>query len=292
MKKRILAALLAAVILLTLAGCANNKADAPAPDTTRPTVTATAETTGTAESDTDTEHTEEKKNSTAEETKPAETTETQEPSESVTEPTETVPAETKPQTTKKPESESKPAETVPKETEQKPTETKPAETKPPQTETTTTPKEETTEPPVQVTDEPKITEQPVTSEPPKQTTEEPRGTEPPETTAPITEPVPKSIYDAPFDIEQIRAELIAVGESMGMRHRTAYKDGTVITPDNSSWELPITANASFSGAVLKRSLHDYVSSYDEYELYGGEPITDFTIYVKQTADDYEFYFLH
>ena len=61
MKKRILTALLAAVILLTLAGCANNKADAPAPDTTRPTVTTTVETTGTAESDTDTEHTEEKK---------------------------------------------------------------------------------------------------------------------------------------------------------------------------------------------------------------------------------------
>lgn len=42
MKKRILAALLAAVIPLTLAGCANNKADAPAPDTIRPTATATA----------------------------------------------------------------------------------------------------------------------------------------------------------------------------------------------------------------------------------------------------------
>ena len=144
MKKRILAALLAAVILLTLAGCANNKADAPAPDTTRPTVTTTVETTGTAESDTDTEHTEEKKNSTAEETKPAETTKTQEPSESVTEQTETKPAETKPQTTEKPESESKPAETVPKETEQKPTETKPAETKPSQTEPTTPPKTEET----------------------------------------------------------------------------------------------------------------------------------------------------
>ena len=141
MKKRILAALLAAVILLTLAGCANNKADAPAPDTTRPTVTTTVETTGTAESDTDTEHTEEKKNSTAEETKPAETTKTQEPSESVTEQTETKPAATKPQTTEKPE---QIPETVPKETEQKPTETKPAETKPSQTEPTTPPKTEET----------------------------------------------------------------------------------------------------------------------------------------------------
>ena len=291
MTKRILAALLATVILLTLAGCAN-KAETPAPDTTVQSVTTTAGTTGAAESDMDTEHTEEKKNSTAEETKPAETNETKEPSESVTEPTETRPAETKPQTTVTTEPESKPTGTKPLVTEPKVEETKPAETKPPQTETTTPPKEETTEPPVQVTEEPITTEQPVTSEPSKQTAEEARETEPPETTATITEPVPKSIYDAPFDIEHIRAELIAVGESMGMRHRTAYKDGTVITPDNSSWELPITANASFSGAVLKRSLHDYVSSYNEYELYGGEPITDFTIYVKQTADGYEFYFLH
>lgn len=291
MTKRILAALLATVILLTLAGCAN-KAETPAPENTVQSVTTTAETTGTAESDTATEHTEEKNNGTAEETKPAETSKTQEPSESVTELTETEPAEVKPQTTVTTEPESKPTETKPSVTEPTPTETKPAETKPPQTETTTTPKEETTEPPIQVTEEPITTEQPVTSEPPKHTAEEPRETEPSETTAPITEPVLKSIYDDPFDIEQIRAELIAVGESMGMRHRTAYKDGTVITPDNSSWELPITANASFSGAVLKRSLYDYVSSYDEYELYGGEPITDFTIYVKQTADGYEFYFLH
>ena len=130
MKKRILAALLAAVILLTLAGCANNKADAPAPDTTRPTVTTTVETTGTAESDTDTEHTEEKKNSTAEETKPAETTKTQEPSESVIEQTETKPTETKPAETKPSQTEP----TTPPKTEEtkvtEPTETEPAVTMP------------------------------------------------------------------------------------------------------------------------------------------------------------------
>ena len=122
-------------------------------------------------------------------------------------------------------------------------------------------------------------------------------TEPTETTADTTtsEPTPEPIktpYDTPFDIEQISAELVALGESMGMTHRTEYKDSTVITPDNSSWELPITANSSFCREMLKRSLRDYVLSYAEYHLYGGEPITHFTIYVLPLSDGYEIYFLH
>lgn len=114
-----------------------------------------------------------------------------------------------------------------------------------------------------------------------------------ETTA--SEPTPEPVrtpYDVPFDIEQIKAELVTLGESMGMTHRTAYKDGEIITPDNSSWELPITANSSFCGGMLKRSLHDYVLSYAEYHLYGGDPITNFTIYVLPLSDGYEIYFLH
>lgn len=116
-----------------------------------------------------------------------------------------------------------------------------------------------------------------------------------ETTGPAkttTVSIPKSPYDMPIDIEAIKNELIVLGESMGMTHRTAYKDGTIITPDNSSWELPITANSSFSGEMLKRSLWDYVLSYAEYHLYGGEPITHFTIYVLPLSDGYEIYFLH
>ena len=136
------------------------------------------------------------------------------------------------------------------------------------------------------------TEPPKQTEPPRQTSAMSEETESTEITVAVTEVPQKSIYEPPFDIEQIQAELIAAGESMGMRHRTVYRDGTVITPDNSSWELPIFANASFSGNVLRRSLYDYVTSYGEYELYGSEPITDFTIYVKQTPDGYEFYFLH
>lgn len=186
MKKRILAALLAAVIILTLAGCANNKADAPAPHTTRPTVTSTVETTGTAESDTDTEHTEEKKNSTAEETKPAETTENKEPSESVTESEETKPAETKP-------AEIKPTQT--ESTEQpKVEETKP-ETKPTESET----------PPKQTEENPKETKPEVT-EPPK-VTEPPAQTQQPE----VTEPEKESFTEA--DHKRIIAEVTAYANS-------------------------------------------------------------------------------
>ncbi len=110
--------------------------------------------------------------------------------------------------------------------------------------------------------------------------------------AETTVPVPKSPYDMPFDIEKIKNELIILGESMGMKHKTAYKDGTTITPDNSSWEMPITVSASFCGNTLKRSLYDYISSYAEHELYGGEPITDFTIYVESIDGGYLIYFLH
>ncbi|MBR6558052.1 MAG: hypothetical protein IKT70_03475 [Clostridia bacterium] len=187
--------------------------------------------------------------------------------------------------------------------------TEDTETTPPATETTS--KEPTTEKAEETTVYPETTGETVKQEettPPETT----RETEPSHTTTPedtkqqaeptetttetsASEPTPEPVntpFDAPFDIEQIKTELIALGESMGMTHRTAYKDGTVITPDNSSWELPITANSSFCGEMLKRSLRDYVLSYAEYYLYGGEPITHFTIYVLPLSDGYEIYFLH
>ena len=115
-----------------------------------------------------------------------------------------------------------------------------------------------------------------------------------ETTGPAdtTVSIPKSPYDMPIDIEAIKNELIILGENMGMKHKTVYKDGTTVTPDNSSWEMPITVSASFFGDALKIGLYDYVSSYAEYELYGGEPITDFTIYVESIEGGYLIYFLH
>lgn len=136
--------------------------------------------------------------------------------------------------------------------------------------------------------------------PPPVTSEHIKETAPPETTKPAetttvveTEPpTAKSAYDMPFDIEQIRSDLISYGQSLGFRHRTSYKDGTVVTPDNSSWEMPIVASSSFSSESLKRSLYDYVSSYVEYEIYGGEPVADFTIYIRSISGGYEIYFLH
>ena len=230
-KAKMLAALLAGLITLSLAGCAADKANDHTESGAVSTESSITVTDSTAEP-------------TAESSLPAST-------ESTTEST----------TEKEKKSSTAPADSG------KPETAKPADTEPP------------TAPPKQ-------------TEPPRQTSAMSEETESTETTVAVTEASPKSIYDPPFDIEQIQAELIATGESMGMRHRTVYRDGTVITPDNSSWELPIFANASFGGNALRRSLYDYVTSYGEYELYGSEPITDFTIYVKQTPDGYEFYFLH
>lgn len=230
-KTKMLAALLAGLITLSLAGCGADKANDHTESGAVSTESSITVTDSTAEP-------------TAESSLPAST-------ESTTEST----------TEKEKKSSTAPADSG------KPETAKPADTEPP------------TAPPKQ-------------TEPPRQTSAMSEETESTETTVAVTEASPKSIYDPPFDIEQIQAELIATGESMGMRHRTVYRDGTVITPDNSSWELPIFANASFGGNALRRSLYDYVTSYGEYELYGSEPITDFTIYVKQTPDGYEFYFLH
>ena len=63
----------------------------------------------------------------------------------------------------------------------------------------------------------------------------PETPEPPTKTETPTEPVkPKTAYDYAFDIEAIRSDLIAIGESMGLTHITS-DDGTEITPSNSSW---------------------------------------------------------
>lgn len=155
MKRKITAALLAMLILISLAGCGNQESKLPT-EATDQTVSATAETeTPPTDTVSDTEHTE-KEISSTEQTAPAEQS-TTEPSES-----ETEPEETKPQTeqTQKPADttgeETKPTETVIKETEAKTEETKPVETTPTQTETTDPPKTEETTPETETT-EPVVT---------------------------------------------------------------------------------------------------------------------------------------
>lgn len=122
----------------------------------------------------------------------------------------------------------------------------------------------------------------------------PATTEPPTKTETPTEPVkPKTAYDYAFDIEAIRSDLIAVGQSMGLTHITS-DDGTEITPSNSSWATPVTASKSFQGENLKRKLTDYVQSMPSIlSAYGGAAIKYFTIYVEPLdGGSYRIYFLY
>jgi len=174
---RILAAILATVILLTLAGCGTSTQEqAPVPDGTTQSVSASLPT--VTDSTSDTEHTDEK-NSTTEQTSAAVTDETTEPYESETEPEATQPAvTTKPQTEKPAEETTAPETTEPTQTTEK-EETKPVTTEPP---TTTAPPEATNP----STEEPKETE-PAETEPTEST--EPAVTTPARPTASEIEPL-------------------------------------------------------------------------------------------------------
>lgn len=103
-----------------------------------------------------------------------------------------------------------------------------------------------------------------------------------------TPPQPKSIYDYEFDVDAIRAELIAVGEGMGLTHSGD------LTPDTASWSTPVTASADFQGASLERRLKDYVQSMPGLiTAYGGNQIEYFTIYAEPLGGgSYRFYFLY
>lgn len=144
-----------------------------------------------------------------------------------------------------------------------------------------TPKPETPKA-VEPTPEPK-------PETPQQPTPEPVQTAPPQETTPATEePAPKSIYDFEFDISAIRAELIAVGEAMGLTHSGD------LTPDGASWSTPVTASSDFQGANLERRLKDYVQSMPGLiTAFGGNQIEYFTIYAEPLGGgSYRFYFLY
>ena len=171
----------------------------------------------------------------------------------------------------------------------------------PQTSSPTTkePKPESTKPSEKKT-EPAKTEvkQPQKSEnKPQEKTDAPKAPEtpePPTKTETPTEPVkPKTAYDYAFDIEAIRSDLIAIGESMGLTHITS-DDGTEITPSNSSWATPVTASRSFQGENLKRKLTDYVQSMPSIlSAYGGATIEYFTIYIEPLdGGSYRIYFLY
>lgn len=143
---------------------------------------------------------------------------------------------------------------------------------------------------VEPTPEPKPTptQQPTPPPAEEKPTPEPVPTEPPQETTPPDESMPKSIYDYEFDISAIRAELIAVGEEMGLTH-----SGDLM-PNNASWATPVTASETFQGERLERQLKDYVRSMPELiTAYGGNPIQYFTIYAEPLGGgSYRIYFLY
>lgn len=157
----------------------------------------------------------------------------------------------------------------PKETEQVSVQTSASQDEPPQkteSETPTVTPETETPPPV-----PPVQTETTESTPPQETPSQ-----------------PKSIYDYEFDISAIRAELIAVGEGMGLTHSGD------LTPDTASWSTPVTASADFQGANLERRLKDYVRSMPGLiTAYGGNQIEYFTIYAEPLGGgSYRFYFLY
>lgn len=108
-----------------------------------------------------------------------------------------------------------------------------------------------------------------------------------------TKIVEKSIYDYAFDIEEIKLELIKIGQGMGLTHITE-DDGITKNPNNSSWSDPVRASSDFQGKRLERALKDYVSSMPILiKAYGGGDIKTFTIYVENNGNgNYTFYFLY
>ena len=117
-------------------------------------------------------------------------------------------------------------------------------------------------------------------------------TEPPLVVEITPEPI-KSIYDYEFNITDIRMELVSIGESMGLKHITE-NNGIPITPDNSSWALPVTASQKLQGKQLESSLKNYVKSMpDLIAMYGGDQLQYFTIYIEPLGGgSYKIYFLY
>lgn len=104
-------------------------------------------------------------------------------------------------------------------------------------------------------------------------------TEPPAETNP---------YSYPFDIDAIKKDLMNYGESLGMKHRTHYSDGTIISQDNGSYELPVYISKDSTAWVIKKALYEQLDYY--YNAYHAE---FFTIYIEAYDDsEYQIYSIY
>ena len=125
---------------------------------------------------------------------------------------------------------------------------------------------------------PKPTPKPTPAPTPKPT--------PKPTPAPTPRPTPtpqKSIWQWPIsasDRDAIYAELVAYGQSLGLRH-LAVDDGIVKTPDNSSWAAPTTINQSSNPNFVQIGLKNDIKYLPQMvEDYGGGKIDYFIVYVE------------
>ena len=139
------------------------------------------------------------------------------------------------------------------------------------------------------TEAPKQTE---SAEPPKQDapTEPPTPTEPPAPveTEPPVETQPKTAYDYEFDINAIRADCIAIGQSIG------YTLNTSLNPQNATWWNPVTASESNQGSTLRSALEQYIRFHTVANLsaYGMDEITEFNICCESRGGgSYAIYFV-
>ena len=283
MKTKLLIAAIVCALLISLTGCAADKTAPTLHHDVDGTVNTEAVTgsAGETKAVTQTAETAEKEMSaqpaTMEAPQPCETQEPDSPRESE------APKQTEPP--KQTES----AETPKQDASNQPTESeKPVETQPEPTKPAELPKEteqpKPTEPPA-----PPAPTEPVPTEPPSPT-EPPTPTEPPAPveTEPPVETQPKTAYDYEFDINAIRSDCIAIGQSMG------YMLNTSLTPQNATWWNPVTASESNQGSALRSSLEQYIRFHTVANLgaYGMDEITEFNICCEsRDGGSYAIYFV-
>ena len=106
------------------------------------------------------------------------------------------------------------------------------------------------------------------------------------TPAPTPKPTPtpqKSIWQWPIsksDRDAIYAELVAYGQSLGLRH-LAVDDGIVRTPDNSSWSNPVTIYSGDNPNLVETALKNKIAYLPQsVEDYGGPQIDYFIVYIE------------
>ena len=122
-----------------------------------------------------------------------------------------------------------------------------------------------------------------TSEPPA-TTESP---DPAETEPPV-ETQPKTTYDYEFDVNVIRSDCIAIGQSMG------YTLNASLSTQNATWWNPITASESSQGNGLRSRLEQYIRFHtvENLSAYGLDEITEFNICCESIGGgSYAIYFV-